>query len=257
MESSHLQNTAGSVEVLVSDADNMTARLLAADLRRQGGFRVHECSNDPLEISRRITSHQISVLLLGLGARDPICETLEMLRAIHTEFPEVRGVILAQTADSHLVIESFRSGAKGFFDRASYDPVMLSRCVHCVASGQIWARSDQLSMILDAFVHGTKESSDHPRGVDLLTPREREVADCVKEGLSNNEIAERLGLSIQTVKNYLFNVFDKLGVSNRAELIIYLFADRQERSVGEFREIIDGQERIYRHQAGVVRRQIT
>ena len=56
-------------------------------------------------------------------------------------------------------------------------------------------------------------------GFDLLSKRELEVVRSLAEGLTNREIAEKLGLSQHTVKNYLFRVFDKLGVSSRVELL--------------------------------------
>jgi DNA-binding CsgD family transcriptional regulator len=56
-------------------------------------------------------------------------------------------------------------------------------------------------------------------GLNLLSKRECEVVQCLVQGLTNREIAERMGLSPHTVKNYLFRVFDKLGVSNRTELL--------------------------------------
>jgi DNA-binding NarL/FixJ family response regulator len=59
--------------------------------------------------------------------------------------------------------------------------------------------------------------------LSLLTKRERDVVLCVAEGLSNREIAHRLKLTEHTVKNYLFRVFDKLGVSSRVEVVLYAF----------------------------------
>jgi len=56
-------------------------------------------------------------------------------------------------------------------------------------------------------------------GIDLLSKRELEVVRCLAEGLTNRDIARRLGLSEHTIKNYLFRVFDKLGVSSRLELL--------------------------------------
>jgi DNA-binding NarL/FixJ family response regulator len=58
-------------------------------------------------------------------------------------------------------------------------------------------------------------------GVNLLTNREQDVMRLVAEGLGNREIAQQLNLSQHTVKNYLFHIFDKLGVSNRVELVLY------------------------------------
>jgi DNA-binding CsgD family transcriptional regulator len=58
-------------------------------------------------------------------------------------------------------------------------------------------------------------------GKPLLSARELDVVRCVAEGLSNREIAQRLTLREHTVKNYLFRIFDKLGVSSRVEVVLY------------------------------------
>ncbi len=62
------------------------------------------------------------------------------------------------------------------------------------------------------------------RGAALLSRREIEVVRCVAEGLSNREIAQRLGLTEHTVKSYLFRIFDKLGVSKRVEVVLYAYS---------------------------------
>lgn len=68
--------------------------------------------------------------------------------------------------------------------------------------------------------------------IDLLTPRELQVADCAVQGQSNKQIADRLGLSEHTIKNYLFRIFEKLGVSNRFELLFLLFRECNRPGVG-------------------------
>ena len=211
-----------SLEVLVSDADDIMVRLLAADLQRQERFAVFGCLADLSQLLHLISHRKPCVLLLGLHARDSVTETLSLLRQVHGEFPWLRSVILSEGTGRDLVLEVFRAGAKGFFDRAVYDPVMLCRCIQCVAEGQIWAKSEELGFVLEAFASAPRLQVS--KGVQSLTPREREVARLVSDGLSNSEVAERLGLSTHTVKNYLFNVFDKIGVSNRAELILCLLA---------------------------------
>jgi DNA-binding NarL/FixJ family response regulator len=69
------------------------------------------------------------------------------------------------------------------------------------------------------------------RGMDLLSKREGEVARLVSEGLTNRGIAVQLGLSEHTVRNYLFKIFERLGVSTRVELVLYCFQERQSRSL--------------------------
>jgi DNA-binding NarL/FixJ family response regulator len=211
-----------SLEVLVSDTDHITVRLLTSDLQRQEQFAVSGCLANLSQLLSSISARRPCVLLLGLSAHDCVADTLSLLRQVHEEFPWLRTIILSEETGRDLVLEVFRAGAKGFFDRSIYDPVLLCRCIQCVAEGQIWAKSEQLGFVLEAFASTPRIQVT--KGVQSLTPREREVARLVSDGMCNREVAQRLELSIHTVKNYLFSIFDKIGVSNRAELILYLLA---------------------------------
>jgi DNA-binding CsgD family transcriptional regulator len=88
-----------------------------------------------------------------------------------------------------------------------------------VHQGQIWASSRELAFAVEALAAAPAVRAVDANGFDLLSKRELEVVQCLAEGLTNREIAERLGLSQHTIKNYLFRVFDKLGVSSRIELL--------------------------------------
>ncbi len=76
-----------------------------------------------------------------------------------------------------------------------------------------------MTLVLEALASTPKIRAVDGKGMDLLSKREVEVVRCLAEGLTNREIAERIGLSQHTIKNYLFRIFDKLGVSNRIELL--------------------------------------
>jgi DNA-binding NarL/FixJ family response regulator len=100
----------------------------------------------------------------------------------------------------------------------------LARCIQCVSEGQIWANSRELRYLLEALGEALPLRVIDARGAALLSRRELEVVRCVAEGLSNREIAQRLGLTEHTVKNYLFRIFDKLGVSKRVEVVLYAYS---------------------------------
>jgi DNA-binding NarL/FixJ family response regulator len=212
------------IRVLVADADAMTAQLIAADLRRQQCFDAVEHAPTLMCVSDRLLNQPNSILLLSLRSQDSIAGGLELLRAVRNRHSGTRSIVLMDAAELELVSQLFQAGARGIFERSEYDPVRLCRCIECVAAGQVWAKSDQLCFVLDAFVETAPMNILSARGEELLTPREKDVVRLVADGFGNREVAQQLGLSTHTVKNYLFNIFDKLGISSRAELIMYVLS---------------------------------
>jgi DNA-binding NarL/FixJ family response regulator len=131
--------------------------------------------------------------------------------------------MLIDSSENGQVVEAFRAGARGVFCR-SESLMSLAKCIQCVSEGQIWANSRELRYLLEALGEALPMRVIDARGAALLSRRELEVVRCVAEGLSNREIAQRLGLTEHTVKNYLFRIFDKLGVSKRVEVVLYAYS---------------------------------
>ncbi|MGB9434115.1 MAG: response regulator transcription factor [Candidatus Acidiferrum sp.] len=102
----------------------------------------------------------------------------------------------------------------------------MSKCIQAVHGGQIWADSEQMEVILQALVEVKPMRVTNLRGTCLLTKREEQVATQVADGLTNREVAKQLGLSEHTVSNYLFKIYEKLGVSNRVEFVLYMYDRR-------------------------------
>jgi DNA-binding NarL/FixJ family response regulator len=213
----------------VAEADPITARLLAADLRRQRQFHVIECALQVSSILDCIAENSPDVLLVGASLLEGALAGLASLKRIRTEYPRTRGIVFVESLEPRLVAELFRAGAKGIFDRSDYDVKRLCRCIRCVAAGQVWANSEQIGFVLDAFVETAALHIVTAEGEDLLTKRETDVVRLVAEGFGNRDVAQQLGLSEHTVKNYLFNVFGKLGISSRTELVMYALSNSDNR----------------------------
>src|SRR5439155_23790494 len=97
-----------------------------------------------------------------------------------------------------------------------HEPVRhLSKYIRGVHDGQIWANRQQMSFAVEALASSPVIRAVDAKGLSLLSKRDLEVVRRLAEGLRNREIAERLGLSQHTIKNYLFRVFDKLRISCR------------------------------------------
>jgi DNA-binding NarL/FixJ family response regulator len=98
--------------------------------------------------------------------------------------------------------------------------------VRTVHAGQIWANAEQIEFVFRAFAEAPVTRLVSADGEVLLSAREQQVVRFVAEGLNNREIAAQLALSEHTVKNYIFHIFNKLGISSRVELVLYAVSQR-------------------------------
>jgi DNA-binding NarL/FixJ family response regulator len=183
-----------------------------------------------LEAAGRVS---IDVAVISLALDEKPGRGLDVLRQMRALHPDIKGVILLESSRAQDVLDCFRAGARGIFSKNDRLE-SLCKCIHRVYEGQIWARSVELGVVLEALANSPVLHATNHKGMDLLSSREREVIQYVASGMTNPEIAQALGLSRHTVKNYLFRIFDKVGVSSRTELICHTM-NRGKRS-GEARE---------------------
>jgi DNA-binding NarL/FixJ family response regulator len=138
-------------------------------------------------------------------------------------------VVLLDCSEPGRVIEAFAHGARGVFCMSEGFEV-LCKCVRCVHAGQVWADSSQLGWVVEALRERERGRIISATGTPLLTKREEQIVGMAAEGLPNSEICAHLGLSAHTVKNHLFRIYEKLGVSNRVELVLYAHSYRKDSS---------------------------
>jgi DNA-binding NarL/FixJ family response regulator len=150
-----------------------------------------------------------------------LADSMAILRNFHLAHPEIIKVLLVESADRELVVGGFRSGVRGIFCLSDSNLRFLSKCIHRVAAGQVWADTQQMNYLLELIVEVPSLRVLNSDGRGILTPREEQVVALVAEGLGNREIAHELTLSEHTIKKYLFRIFDKLGISTRVELVLY------------------------------------
>jgi DNA-binding NarL/FixJ family response regulator len=220
----------GSVEkirVLVADSTRMSSQLLAEYLAQDRQFDVAWVDAKSSSILDMVAQKKPNVLLVNSTLEDSAALGFDVTRRVRAAHPETRVVLLVNTPNAGTVVEAFRAGAQGIFSRDESSKT-LARCICCVHQGQVWANSEELRHVLDALrASEPVKMFDTPAGA-VLSKREQEVVCCVAEGLSNREIAGRLKLTEHTVKNYLFRIFDKLGVSSRVEVVLYVFRMRKD-----------------------------
>jgi DNA-binding NarL/FixJ family response regulator len=210
-----------SIAVLVDDSNQMQCQLLVGALRRRPEFNVTSCVLDPDVIMHAISSLPVQVAILNADNPRDGWPDMTVVRRLHLAHPEVTKIILLDNYDRDIVVNAFRSGARGLFCFSQYPFRLLCKCIHSVHRGQVWANSEQMLYLVEALSSVPSLHMVNSRGIRLLTPREEQVVALVADGLSNREVARELSLSEHTIKKYLFRIFDKLGISSRVELVLY------------------------------------
>lgn len=214
-------SASGTIRVAVHDVSRMATQLLCTALTQHPGIDVIDIAGKSDAETAAADPHVALVGTSGLG--DPVLRRIQQLRKIR---PEIKSIMLIDQPARELVLEAFRAGARGVFSRSgSVDS--LVKCICSVREGQIWADQTTTEFLLDAIREPIPIPLVDAKGNVLLSEREQSVVRGVAEGLTNREIAKHLELSEHTVKNYIFRIFDKLGVSSRVELILYAMAHLQ------------------------------
>ena len=208
----------------------MDCQLLKNALTRfRSRFNVLACIVSKSELIRSMNSNALDVALVSESLQDGPLTGFQILREVCTLFPKTRVIMLLKSAQQELIVDAFRAGAKGVFCRA--EPVQsLSKCISAVHQGQIWANSQQFQYVLDALTSASPLRVVNHQGRTVLTNREKDVVKLVAEGLANRAIANELGLTEHTVSNYLFRIYEKLGISSRVELVLQSFSNQGQAS---------------------------
>jgi len=188
-------------------------------------IKVVGSATESTEVLKGLGEKPFDVAIISAELEDGPRSGLRVVREARVSYPHTRIIVMADTSERTVVVETFRAGANGVFSRN--DPFeMLCKCIHAVCEGQVWAGSEQLRFVIEASGLGKTEAIKDANGTKLLTKREEELVQLVAEGCTNRDISHELSVKEHTVRNYLFRVFNKLGVSNRVELALYVLKQR-------------------------------
>jgi len=209
------------VNLLIAEANELNGQLVETALRaRRNHFSIIARATGVDQAIGLVKQNQPDVALVSSELQEGPFEGFRLLREIRSLHLKTRGIMLLGSHDPSLVVDAFRFGARGVIFRD--EPLeTLSKCIQVVHEGQIWASSELLGLVMEALGRAMPSDLRESRALDLLSKRETDVVRLVAQGMTNKGVSSELGLSEHTVRNYLFRVFDKLGVSTRVELVLY------------------------------------
>jgi two-component system nitrate/nitrite response regulator NarL len=218
-----------NIRVLIALDSPMDCKLLQNALRRfRRQFEIVACAVSKNDILHSFSRGNVDVALVNADLEDGRMAGLEILSELHASYQKTPVVILFDTWQDDLIMHAFRAGANGVFCRSEDKLEMLGRCINSVHEGQVWASSRQMQLLLNALRRAAPIRAASSPGMNLLAARETQVANLVAEGLPNREIGLKLGISEHTVSNYLFRIYNKLGISGRVDLVLYILKRRDQ-----------------------------
>ncbi len=216
-----LAGRASAVKVFIADGSQLSCQLIAAAVRR-GRYktRVVGYATDAVGIREGLEENDADVAVIGARLENNDSAGFQVTREVLASQSTPSVIMILDSNKPAMVVEAFRAGASGVFSR-DQSSEWLCKCIHAVHKGQIWASSKELHFVLEALGRAPLVKPVSLRATGLLTKREEGVVHLVAEGMTNRDISEELKLSVHTVRNYLFRIFNKVGTSNRLELALY------------------------------------
>jgi DNA-binding NarL/FixJ family response regulator len=204
-----------SIRLVLADDHPFILDALEGLFRLEEDIEVVARCRDGVQALEAVERLEPDVLILDL--RMPVADGLHVLRALHELGSRTWVVILAGSVEDRELVECLRLGVRGVVLK-EMAPRLLVQCVRKVVAGDVWVENRSITRAVDLLLlreAGARDSAEH------LTPREIEVVQMVAAGLRNKEIARRLTLTEGTVKVHLHNIYAKLGVDGRLELLRY------------------------------------
>src|SRR6202049_3432981 len=211
-----------TVRILIADDHPIVRDGLKKLLLLEEDFEVIGEAADGREVLDKVHELDPDVLLLDL--RMPNLDGLSALQALQQSNKRTRVIVLTASEDKNEFVQAMKLGCSGIVLKQTA-PDLIVKSIRKVNAGEIWLDSHTTAAVMRQFQTGTEGANSGQPGKGRerspLSAREREIVALVAQGYKNKEMAEKMFISEQTVKNHLHNIFDKLGVSDRLELALY------------------------------------
>lgn len=193
-----LINGQPDMEVVGEAADGEEAVARVSDLMAQGG---------------------VDVVVLDIGM--PHLNGLEALRRLKGAYPSLAVLILTMHASEPYLFQVIQAGGAGYVLKQTADEHLLG-AIRDAARGRPFLYPTMEARLLTDYVHRARNAGERAQAAYLaLTDREREVLSLVAQGYTNQEVADRLVVSVKTVETHRAHLMNKLGLQTRAELVRY------------------------------------
>ncbi len=215
------------IRIVVADDHPIFRDGLCKLLALEEDFEVVAQAEDGRQVLEVLQQYEPDILLLDL--RMPHLDGLATLQRLQGGKSKTRVIVLTASDDKNEFVQAMKLGTSGIVLKQTATDLLI-KSIRRVHAGEMWLDSTTTEAVIRQFVAGSAPATapaapppmqTRDRDRSPLSQREREIVALVAQGFKNKEMAEKMFISEQTVKNHLHNIFDKLGVSDRLELALY------------------------------------
>ena len=208
------------IRIVIADDHPIFRDGLRKLLMLEEDFRVVAEARDGKEVLEVLDEVQPDILLLDL--KMPGLDGLTALQKLQNSRTKTKVIVLTASEDKNQFVQAMKFGTCGIVLKQTATELLI-KSIRKVHAGEIWLDSHTTAAVMRQFASPMDSAPLGSRDRDRspLSQREREIVVLVAQGFKNKEMAEKMFISEQTVKNHLHNIFDKLGVSDRLELALY------------------------------------
>jgi DNA-binding NarL/FixJ family response regulator len=212
----------GKIRVLVADREGIFRLGFKKLFAVEDDLRIVAEAETPAEVLAGVKTFRPELVFIQ---EEILAESSEnLIAAVVKLAPKCKVVATASSSSDDSMMQHVRNGAAGVILK-SVDPQLFVKCARRVTDGEVWIPKRQVSTMAK-LLEATPNKP--PRPVDTLTRREKTIISYLMQGWRNREISTHLSISEQTVKNHLRTIYDKVGVSDRLELVLYAIHQRME-----------------------------
>jgi len=212
------------IRIVVADDHPIFRDGLCKLLALEEDFEVVAQAQDGSQVLEILQRSEPDILLLDL--KMPGLDGLGTLQRLQQARNKTRVIVLTASDDKNEFVQAMKLGTSGIVLKQTATELLI-KSIRKVHAGEIWLDSHTTAAVIRQFVAAEEPPAPpvhqmtRDRERSPLSQREREIVALVAQGFKNKEMAEKMFISEQTVKNHLHNIFDKLGVSDRLELALY------------------------------------
>lgn len=199
------------IRVALADREHVLGQALSRLIDAETDMTVTGVYTDGETLLNSLPVKPADVVLMDPMGLSPL--GMELVRLVLTTAPKTYVVVLTSNQQEQQLFAAVRAGVRGYLAKSA-DLQELLETIRSVSFGEALISPDLAVQLLNEFARLSQEQTG-------LTGRERDILNAIVRGDSNREIANQLGLSEKTVKNYVSDILSKLGVRDRTEAAVY------------------------------------